>query len=125
MKVRRTMKKLLLLCVVMLVLIVTMVPVVAFAAAPDLDPADFWEYIQPEVYILIPALYIIGLFAKKVPKIPDWIIPFVLLAFGLIGAISIIGFTIYGIIQGVFVAGVAVFANQIWKQIFKARDGTG
>lgn len=120
------MKKLLLLFVVMLVLIVTMVPVVAFAAeGGDLDPADFWEYIQPEVYYLIPALYIIGLFAKKVPKIPDWIIPFVLLAFGLVGAISIIGFTIYGIIQGVFVAGVAVFTNQLWKQIFKARDGTG
>ncbi len=119
------MKKLLLLFVVTLVLIVIMVPVAAFAADGIEDATDFWSYIQPEVYILIPALYLIGLFIKKIPGTPDWIIPFVLLVLGLIGSVVIIGFTIYGIIQGVFVAGVTVFANQAWKQIMKARDGTG
>jgi ABC-type sulfate transport system permease component len=120
------MKKLLLATMIVLLLIIVTVPVVALAADDGIeDAADFWSYIQPEVYILIPALYLVGLFIKKIPGAPDWIIPFILLALGLVGAIVIIGFTIYGIIQGVFVAGVTVFANQAWKQIMKARDGTG
>ena len=119
------MKKLLLLIMLVLLLTMIMVPAVALAADGIEDAADFWSYIQPEVYILIPALYLIGLFIKKIPGAPDWIIPFALLVLGLIGSVVIIGFTIYGVIQGVFVAGITVFTNQAWKQIMKARDGTG
>jgi hypothetical protein len=121
------MKKVLLLFVIVAVLIMAMLPVVALAADGEaLAPGvDIWEYIQPEVYILIPALYLAGFFAKKIPKIPDWTIPFIVLALGLVGSLWIIGFTIYGFIQGFFVAGVTVFINQAGKQLLKARDGTG
>lgn len=79
-------------------------------------PPDPWSYIKPEVYILIPALYVVGLFIKKIPKVPDWIIPIALLILSVIAAPLIVGFTVYGFIQGVLCAGAAVFGNQIFKQ---------
>ena len=43
------------------------------------------DYIVSEAYILIPVLYVIGLFLKKIPMIPDWLIPWILLGLGMLG----------------------------------------
>jgi len=137
------MKKVLTILLVAIMMMVVFVSV-AFAAAPDpeypaaLDaedtsaevisaadePPDVWDFIKPEAYILIPVLYIIGLFVKKAPKAPDWIIPFILLAFGIVGGGIIIGWTPVGIIQGILIAGFTVFGNQAIKQLGKGITGS-
>jgi len=80
------------------------------------EPPDAW-IINPAASAMIPALYIIGLIIKKTPKIPDWIIPIILLALGIVGGGVIVGWTASGIIQGALAAGLTVYGNQLYKQI--------
>lgn len=77
---------------------------------------DILEYVIQEALVLIPVLYVIGMFIKGTPSIPSWIIPWVMLALGVIGATAIVGFNVQGVIQGVLVAGVTVFTNQLIQQ---------
>jgi len=77
---------------------------------------DLIEYIVEEAYILIPVLYVIGVFLKWTPKVPDWTIPWILLGLGMIGGFFLGGMTLNGILQGILVAGATVFTNQLYKQ---------
>lgn len=84
---------------------------------------DFMNYIIDNCLIVVPALYVVGVFLKGAQKIPDWIIPFVLLALGVAACVVLSmrpesGMTwIDGAIQGVLVTGAAVLVNQGIKQI--------
>lgn len=87
------------------------------------------EYVQPELLILVPVLYIIGMIIHKTEKIDNKFIPIIL---GIVGILlsalwvvataslttpSEIAMAIFtAIVQGIIVAGVAVYANQIKKQ---------
>ena len=77
---------------------------------------DLMDYIVKDAYILIPVLYVIGVFLKRTPRIPDWLIPWILLVLGMIGAFFLSGMKLSGVLQGVLVAGLTVFANQLYKQ---------
>lgn len=87
------------------------------------------ELIQPDLIILIAVVYVLGLFLKKVPNIPDWLIPIVLLVAAILlttiyKAIALTeGFTgvtvVNSLIYGILIAGVCVFGNQIFKQTVK------
>ena len=80
------------------------------------------EYIKPELLILIPVLYIIGIGLKK-SKLSDTLIPLVL------GVISIILSATWviattdistlksvSITQGILSAGTSVYVNQLYVQ---------
>lgn len=77
---------------------------------------DFMNFIVNQSYILIPVLYILGTFLKDTPKVPDWLIPWILLAFGVIGGFFLSGMKAEGALQGVLVTGVTVMGNQLYKQ---------
>jgi len=77
---------------------------------------NLMDHIIQEAYILVPVLYVIGIFLKRTPKVPDWLIPWILTGLGMIGAFFLSGMKLSGILQGVLVAGVTVFANQLYKQ---------
>lgn len=82
------------------------------------------DFIIKDSYILVPVLYVIGVFLKRTPKIPDWLIPWILLGLGMIGAFFLSGMKLSGVLQGVLVAGVTVFANQLYKQtIYRGGGG--
>jgi len=84
---------------------------------------DLMDYIVSEAYILIPVLYVIGMFLKRTPKIPDWLIPWILLGLGMLGGFFLADMSVSGILQGVLVAGVTVFANQLYVQtMVKSKD---
>lgn len=82
------------------------------------------NYLKPELVVLIPVLYFIGMAFKKGEFIKDKHIPTVL------GVISIVLVFVYliategwnvnviwlGIVQGVLAAAGSVYANQIIKQ---------
>jgi uncharacterized membrane protein len=89
---------------------------------------DYTKYIKPELGVLIPVLYVIGMFIKAT-KIPDYMIPLILGAAGILLATfwmlssSVISdwqdglmavFT--GITQGILSAAAAVYVNQLIKQ---------
>lgn len=85
------------------------------------------EYVKPELLIIAVFLYVIGMFLKGAPSVKDWIIPFVILILGIIMAIFYLAIMLdqgfvpkaifEGIIQGVLCAALAVFANQLYKQV--------
>lgn len=92
---------------------------------------DFYEFIKPELLILVPVMYLIGAAIKK-SEIADRFIPAilggvaVLLSALWIGATSPlasgadIAMAIFAAItQGVLVAGASVYVNQIVKQTGK------
>ncbi len=84
---------------------------------------DFTSFIQESNLILVPALYVLGVIIKRIPSIPDWIIPFVLLGVGIVCCV-LLSFTNgkslgTAIIQGTLVTGAAVLINQSYKQITK------
>lgn len=77
---------------------------------------DFGNYIISKALILIPALYVLGMLLKNTPNIKNWLIPWVLTFFGIIGGVFLIGFNSDGVIQGILVAGTTVLGNQLIKQ---------
>ena len=92
------------------------------------DVMNFEEYIKPELLILIPVLYIIGIGLKK-SKLSDTLIPLVLGVISIIlSAIWVIATTdistlkdiayaiFVSITQGILSAGSSVYVNQLYVQ---------
>ena len=83
---------------------------------------DIINYIFDQALILIPVLNVIGMIIKGIEKIKDKYIPLILLPIGIAGAIGLMGFSVDAVIQGVLITGVAVYGNQIVKQLKKSDD---
>lgn len=90
------------------------------------------NYVKPELLVLAVVLYFVGMALKKTEKISDKYIPLILGAVGVaLAAVYVIGtsglagrqeiamavFT--AIVQGILVAGLSTYVNQIFKQIGK------
>ena len=73
-------------------------------------------FLAENMYIAAAALYVLGVFLKAVPRIPNWVIPFVLTAAGVAFGLLILGGA-DGVLQGILAAGLAVLVNQGYKQI--------
>lgn len=100
----------------------------AYGATLDLDLISL---VPTELLIIAVVVYCIGIFLKSAEKIPNWLIPIILLAGAVIITIAYMavslgqGFTakviIDGFIYGTLIASVAVYCNQILKQITTER----
>lgn len=90
---------------------------------------EFTNYIDPKLLILVPVLYIIGMFIKNSFIIADKYIPLALSAVSVILAVlwllatsdltgwqSVLLAAFTAFVQGVLCAGAAVLTNQIIKQ---------
>ncbi len=78
------------------------------------------EFITENALLLIPVLNVIGAILKGVEKFPDKYIPLVLLGFGILGAVALLGISAESVIQGVLVTGASVYGNQLVKQLKKS-----
>lgn len=77
---------------------------------------DIGKFIMEQALVLVPVLYVIGMFLKNTPVVKDWLIPYIILGCGILGAVSIMGLSAAAVIQGILVAGTTVFTNQLIKQ---------
>ena len=89
---------------------------------------DMMELIRPEMLVLIPVLYLIGMALKRAEVFENQYIP---LGLGLLGALlgaawllvfrdaeyNILQSLLMGAVQGILCAGCSVYANQIYKQL--------
>ena len=95
---------------------------------------NFQEYIKPELFILIPVLYFIGMAIKK-SAVKDKFIPFILGAIGIFTAglylLTVFDFDdgksvatalFTAITQGVLCAAASVYVDQLIKQSLKTED---
>lgn len=94
---------------------------------------NFTQYLQPELFVLIPVLYLIGVALKKATFLADKYIPFALGIIGVVIAVAycfatgeapadyravlLILFT--AVTQGILCAGASVYVNQLVKQTSK------
>ena len=78
------------------------------------------NYIVEDGLILIPVLYVIGYIIKHTNILSNRWIPLVLLVIGIMFSIFLLNDPIVDrVIQGILIAGVTVFIDQIKKQNFK------
>lgn len=91
------------------------------------------EYISPALLVLLPVLYALGGALKK-SRLPDYIIPFVIGAAGVVfaciwllsrnypsGIHDLLKTLLMGFVQGLICASVTVYAHNLVKQ-YKKRD---
>ena len=83
---------------------------------------EFMKYITENALILIPVLYVIGMFLKALEFIKDKYIPCILLVIGIAFSIALIGLNVNAVIQGILVSGVTVLGNQLIKQYKKENE---
>lgn len=94
---------------------------------------DIMNYIKPELIVVAIVLYFVGLGIKKAQNIKDKYIPYILGVCGIvlasiwvfannpIGTIQEILMAVFtSIVQGILVAGLSTYANQLIKQINKS-----
>lgn len=97
---------------------------------------DVMTYINPELLVLVPVLIIIGSVIKHWTQADNKWIPLVLTIIGIalcvvwvLGTMPIIAWAdlstaiLTAIVQGVLVAGAAVYGNQLAKQLSKTGEG--
>ena len=78
------------------------------------------NYIVDDGLILIPVLYVIGYIIKQTNILSNRWIPLVLLVIGIIFSIFLLNDPIVDrVIQGILIAGVTVFIDQVKKQNFE------
>ena len=90
------------------------------------------EYVKPELLVLAVVLYFVGMGLKKAQTMPDKYIPVSLGAIGIVlSAVYVVGTCPLGtgqeiaiavftsIVQGVLVAGLSTYVNQVIKQAQK------
>lgn len=93
-----------------------------------MNEIDINGYIDNELYILIPVLYVLGVIIKK-SRIKDSAIPFILGAAGVVLAViyklavhtpgsmsEALSAVFAGLTQGILCAAASVYANNIKKQ---------
>ena len=80
---------------------------------------ELLTYITDNAFIMIPVLLVVGQMIKNIDKIADKWIPLILLPVGILGSMALGSWTVDNAIQGVLVTGVAVYGNQVVKQMKK------
>ena len=81
---------------------------------------DFMNYIADNALVLIPVIYIIGMFLKGIKGVSDKYIPVVLMFVSIAFSIAMLGLNVDSIIQGILIAGATVLSNQLIKQSKKS-----
>lgn len=92
------------------------------------------EFIKPELLLLVPVLYFLGNAIKASP-IKDWLIPYILGGCGIllclvyvvskseiVGFITALEAVFTALTQGILVAGMSVYLENLIKQTKKAKE---
>ena len=77
------------------------------------------NFINEYALILIPVIYLLGIFIKTTVFIADRFIPIVLLCIAIVLSIALNGFNVDSVIQAILCSGVAVYFNQLYKQLLE------
>ena len=81
---------------------------------------DFMNYIAENALVLIPVIYIIGMFLKGLKGVSDKYIHVVLMFVSIAFSVAMLGLNVDSIIQGILIAGATVLSNQLIKQSKKS-----
>lgn len=102
----------------------------AYAIVEPGEP-DLMDFLPAELIIVVVVVYCIAEFVKRTEKVPSWAVPIFVLVLAIIltvlySAVELeMGLTcktvVNGLIYGVIIASIAVYCNQLIKQILSKR----
>lgn len=78
--------------------------------------------IDPKLLMVVAVCWVLGFIFKQTPYVPNWTIVFLVTAFSVGFTVWMVGVTPESFLQGILCGAVAVYGNQIVKQV-KERAG--
>ncbi|MDB0440948.1 holin [Clostridioides difficile] len=75
------------------------------------------SFIPEQLLILVAALYVLGVGCKKYKQLDNKYIPVILLILGIGFSVWMLGLNADAVLQGILCWGVAIGANQVYKQL--------
>lgn len=93
-----------------------------------MDIATITEYVKPELLVLVPVLYFLGMMLKGSSYVKDKLIPLLLVCISILLCLCYIAGTgcenafsavFAAVTQGILTAGAAVYVNELFKQVKK------
>lgn len=87
-----------------------------------MDWSMIFEQIDPRLFLVAVACWVIGYILKKTPKVPDWIIVYAVTIVSVLLTVWMLGWSPESLIQGILTGAVAVYGNQLVKQAKRGVD---
>lgn len=84
-----------------------------------MDWSTVFSLIDPRLFVVLVACWALGIGIKRIPKIPDWTIIFVITVFAIVVTSWLLGWSPESLIQGILVGAFSVFGNEALKQAKK------
>lgn len=78
---------------------------------------DLIKFVPEQLFILIAACYVLGVFLKKIESVKDNYITIILMVFSIIFSMVLAGFSATAFLQGILCWGASVGINQTYKQL--------
>ncbi|WP_431785754.1 phage holin family protein [Paenibacillus lactis] len=75
-----------------------------------------FELIDPRLFIVVAACWVIGILLKQIPAVPNWIIVYGVVIASVLLTFGLIGLSVESLIQGILAGAFAVFGHQAVKQ---------
>ncbi|KHL97371.1 PPE-repeat protein [Paenibacillus sp. IHB B 3415] len=80
------------------------------------------NFIKPELLAIVAVCWVVGYILKQTPRVPDWTIIYGVTLAAIILVSLTLGFTAESFLQGILCGAVAVYGNQLVKQVQKSGD---
>lgn len=80
-----------------------------------MESSQLMQYINENNLVLIPILYILGMYIKMT-KLSNRLIPWILLIIAVVLSMLSNGISVNSLLQGILLSAVPTFANQLIKQ---------
>ncbi|MFC5650739.1 phage holin family protein [Paenibacillus solisilvae] len=81
--------------------------------------------IDPSLFLVIAACWVIGYILKQTPKVPDWTIIYAVTAFSITVTLFMLGFHVRSVLQGILCGAAAVYGHQLLRQTREGMGGSG
>ncbi|PAK51414.1 phage holin family protein [Paenibacillus sp. 7541] len=79
-----------------------------------------FQLIDPRLFMVVAACWVIGYVLKQTPRVPNWSIVYVVIIVSILLTVELIGWSVESIIQGILAGAFAVFGHQAVKQTAEA-----
>ncbi|WP_374018991.1 phage holin family protein [Paenibacillus thiaminolyticus] len=81
-----------------------------------MDWTMIFELIDPALFVVVGACWVIGYMLKQTPAVPDWSIVYIVVALAVVFTVGLLGWSVEALIQGILAGAFAVFGHQVVKQ---------
>ncbi|WP_240421678.1 phage holin family protein [Paenibacillus periandrae] len=78
------------------------------------------QLIDPQLFLVLAACWIIGFALKQSPKVPNWTIIIFVTVFAVVFSLLILGPSPQSVLQGILIGAVAVYGYEVYKAVKQA-----